>query len=99
MRSQGSGVEKRADLSVCTSSDTLEVSATLLTRTLCSTVGWSIMTLVVFLRFSSGSPSKLSLLHERDQSESLHCSEEQRNYHKMKPQKNNWVCSHLSKLL
>lgn len=47
---------------ILTSSKREELHGTLSITTLCSLAGWSITTLVVFRRFSSGSPSKLSLL-------------------------------------
>lgn len=50
-----------------TSSNKLELSGMLSIKTLFSAAGCSMTTLVVFRRFSSGSPSKLSLLKMRTQ--------------------------------
>ncbi len=56
---------RRKNKHVCmshTSSNKLELSGTLSIKTLLSVAGCSMTTFVVFRRFSSGSPSKLSLL-------------------------------------
>lgn len=53
------------------SSNKLELSGMLSIKTLFSAAGWSMTTFVVFRRFSSGSPSKLSLLTIKTQNSCL----------------------------
>lgn len=64
-----------------TSSNRLELSGTLSIKTLLSVAGCSMTTLVVFRRFSSGSPSQLSLLQHTTRTTVSYCK---KNHHTSK---------------